>query len=276
MSSTDDGPLILHYFQLRARAEPLRMMMLHAGIPYEDKLYSVEDWKTAKQTMPAGKGVPGIASRPPGNRGLPVLELPSGERVVETADIARFIAEKAGAPLMPSDEGKAAEAQDMWETTMGFPFYWPQPMMSSYPQEVSEAILRGEKPEGTIHGNIADLPFSFAEVLPAFQAWEARLAGDFYGGEVPHYGDFALYHNFDAYRGLDREAASALTSLNQWAERIEALPAVAKYLAERPRPGHSADIVNGAGSALVCGRVGTIYQKWADPANRGDRGASLS
>lgn len=273
---SDEASFVLHYFQLRARAEPLRMIMRHAGIKYRDQLYSVEDWKTAKETMPPGKGVPGIPTRPPGNRALPILELPSGERLVETADIAKYIARSAGPILMPGDLAKADEAQEMWESTMSFPFYWIQPMMSTYPQETSEAIIRGEKPENTMHGNIGELPFSYSEILPCFKAWQHRLAGDFYGGDAPHYGDFAMYHHFDTFRGLEPEIAADLKELHAWAARMEALPSLAKYLAERPKPGHGAEIVGGVGSAEVVGRVGSIYCKWLDPAARGDRRESTN
>lgn len=261
-----EGVLTLHYFAIRARPEPLRMLLRYAEIPYADKLYSAAEWKDTKATMPEGKGVPGIALRPPGNRALPVLQLESGEMMPETADIARHIAERAGPILLPADSAKAAEAQEMWVSTMSFPAYWVQPLLSSYKQEQTEAILRGEKPEGTIHGKVAELPFTYEEVQPAFQAWAERLTSDFYGGAAPHYGDFALYHAFDSLRHLQPEVAAALPGLPAWASRMEALPAMATYLAERPPLGQGTD--NGT---LNTGFPGSIYAKWAEPGSRGDR-----
>eukprot|EP00927_Polykrikos_kofoidii_P071009 TRINITY_DN67351_c0_g1_i1.p1 TRINITY_DN67351_c0_g1~~TRINITY_DN67351_c0_g1_i1.p1 ORF type:complete len:269 (-),score=44.63 TRINITY_DN67351_c0_g1_i1:119-925(-) len=266
MASSGNGILKLHYMELRARAEPLRMILHHAGMPFEDILYSVEAWKTAKPTMPEGKGVAGVASRPPGNRALPVLELESGEMVSETSDIALLIAQRAGDILLPADEAKFAEAQEMWVSTNNFPLYFVQPMLSSYTQEQAEAILRREKPEGTVHGNIADLPFTYDEVLPAFQAWQARLRGEFYGGDAPHYGDFALYHAFDSLRHLEPEVAATLDGLVAWAARLETLPAMKAYLAERPPLGMGSEPGPGC-----TGRPGSIYAKWAEPSLRGDR-----
>lgn len=262
-------PLVLHYFQLRARAEPLRMLLRFACIAYEDKLYSPADWKDAKATMPEGRGVPGVATRPPGNRALPVLDLPSGGRVVETSEIARTIAKLAGDLLVPTDEHKLVQAQGIWEATMNFPMYWVQPLLSSYQQEQAEAILRGETPEGTIHGNIADLPFSYSQLRGAFENWEAQLGdGPFFGGERPHYGDFAMFHAFEAYRLLDPVGSEGLTRLEAHAAHVAALPAVASYLAERPASGHGEDAL---GTPLAAGLPGSIYCKWVDPATRGDR-----
>lgn len=149
---------------------------------------------------------------------------------------------------------------------MSFPAFWVQPMLSTYSQEVTEAILRGEKPEGTIHGNVADLSFSYEEVQPAFQAWAAKLSGDFYGGESPHYGDFALYHAFDSLRHLQPEVAADLPGLPAWASRMEALPAMAAYLAERPPLGEG-----GEAGPQRAGFPDSIYAKWAEPGTRGDR-----
>lgn len=265
---SSDGAVTLHYLQARARAEPLRMLLQYAGIPYADRTYDADEWKTVKATMPEGKGVPGIATRPPGNRSLPVLQLETGEMVSETSDIALRIAQRAGAILLPADEAKAAEAQEMWVATMNFPLYFVQPMLSTYKQEQAEAILRGEKPEGTVHGNVADLPFSYEEVQPGFQAWAAKLSGDFYGGEAPHYGDFALYHAFDSLRHLQPEVAAGLPGLPAWAVRMEALPAMAAYLAERPPLGGGGD-----SGPKRAGLPDSIYAKWVDPGTRGDREA---
>ena len=64
-----DAGVTVHYFPVRGRAEALRMLLRTAGIPYVDKLYSPEEWNRAKELMPEGKGVPGVSTRPAGNRG---------------------------------------------------------------------------------------------------------------------------------------------------------------------------------------------------------------
>ena len=54
----------LHYFNLYVRGEPTRMLLSHAGVPFEDKRYEFSEWPAAKPTMP--------------NQQVPCLELPDG------------------------------------------------------------------------------------------------------------------------------------------------------------------------------------------------------
>ena len=77
-----------------------------------------------------------------------VLQLPTGEMIPETAVIGRFNPE-AFAPT--------AEAYEMAVACNTYPLIFPVCMLASYPEEVTDAILRGELPN-TYHGNLADLP----------------------------------------------------------------------------------------------------------------------
>ena len=44
------GPIKLHYFDLFARAEPIRMMLGKKGIAFEDLRHTGEDWKNFKDS----------------------------------------------------------------------------------------------------------------------------------------------------------------------------------------------------------------------------------
>ena len=44
------GPVKIHYFDLMARAEPIRMMLSKKGIPFEDCRHTGEDWKAFKES----------------------------------------------------------------------------------------------------------------------------------------------------------------------------------------------------------------------------------
>ena len=74
--------------------------------------------------------------------------------IPETADIGRFIAEQSPSAFVPE---KAAEAYEMAVACNKYPLIFPVCMLSSYPEEVTDAILRGEMPD-TYHGNLANLP----------------------------------------------------------------------------------------------------------------------
>ena len=47
--------LKLTYFNIKARAEPARLALHIAGIPFEDKRIAHEDWPALKATMPLGQ-----------------------------------------------------------------------------------------------------------------------------------------------------------------------------------------------------------------------------
>lgn len=250
-------PWILHYFPVRGRAEALRMLLRATQQPYVDRLYTEEEWKVMKSQMPEGKGVPGVATRPVGNRGLPVLQLPDGTMIPETADIARFICEKRP-DLFPAEQ--AAEAYEMTLAVNTYPLLFPQCMLASYPAEVTEAILRGELPE-TYHGNLKDLP-PYGEVLQVFLHWEQRLGDQaFFGGAAPHFGEFFLFAALDALRQTDPSTAAKVGRLQAWYDRMGRLPAVEGYLQARPPMGPEAH-----------GKPGSLIRKYQQPSVRSSSG----
>ena len=60
----------------------------------------------------------------------------------------------------------------------------------------------------------------------------------FFGGDTALFADFTFYNHYDLALGV-RPAAGTPT-LNAWAARMRAVPAVAAELAERPPAGPSA------------------------------------
>ena len=55
--------LKLTYFNIKARAEPTRLALHIAGIPFEDKRIAHEEWPALKATMPLGQ-IPVRSARP--------------------------------------------------------------------------------------------------------------------------------------------------------------------------------------------------------------------
>ena len=81
--------LTLHYFPLRARAEPLKMILGHCKISYVDRQVPFAEWGAWKAS----------GSVPPGKTGgvqLPVLELEDGTLLPESLDIAKHVWTLAG------------------------------------------------------------------------------------------------------------------------------------------------------------------------------------
>ncbi|XP_031631212.1 glutathione S-transferase-like [Contarinia nasturtii] len=71
----------LTYFNVKALAEPIRVLFAYGGIDYEDVRFQREEWPAIKPTMPMGQA--------------PVLDV-DGIRVHQSVSIARYIAKKVG------------------------------------------------------------------------------------------------------------------------------------------------------------------------------------
>lgn len=102
---------LLHYFDMRARAEPIRILMQVAGTDWEDKRYSVD--MTASPPKPSDE-LSSLYSSGKLNVSMglmPMLEViePSGEvfAIGQSQTIERFIAKRHG--LMGEDEYDAAQ-----------------------------------------------------------------------------------------------------------------------------------------------------------------------
>lgn len=83
----------LHYFPVYARGEPIRMLLTHAGVDYEDHVITFEDWSNWKEKMPNGV--------------MPAIETTDGKKMDETCAILRSLGMKYG--YYPTDPMKAWE-----------------------------------------------------------------------------------------------------------------------------------------------------------------------
>ena len=72
----------LYYFELYARAEPIRMMLHKGGADWEDVIKKGDDWKAFKPTIPGGQ--------------MPILELADGTMLGQSKAIAKLIGRKYG------------------------------------------------------------------------------------------------------------------------------------------------------------------------------------
>jgi glutathione S-transferase len=81
------------------------MLLLHADIDFEDRVFSWAEWKGEKQKMPVNDA---------GEQQVPVLKLIDGTMMPESAKIAEYIARQSGAPLWPDEEAKQTAAINMW------------------------------------------------------------------------------------------------------------------------------------------------------------------
>ena len=192
----------LAYFPLRARGEAIRFIMHYAGLPYEMRTVSMGEWAEMKPTTPKGQ--------------LPVFTPTEGVMMCESADIAKHVAELAGVPgLVPAD-GSAATMFDACGTE---PLSKLNPITNFLPAAQAEPQLAA----------------AVADSVKALKAFESKLSGNFFGGEKPHYGEFALLHVTNLLKMNDAKAFASLGALVPWYERMATLPRVKEYLKARPK-----------------------------------------
>jgi len=200
----------LYYFQVRARAEPLRLLLRYARIPYANHLVAGADWPKFKETVPNGA--------------LPVIKLPDGSFLDDTPKLARYIAVRAGAPLMPIEEEKQKAAAEMFEISN-----------EKFGKTITLSnLVKVEDAE-------KDIPDALEIAVKELAKMEEELASlkePFFGGEQPHYGEFGLFHAVNIVLTLSKKASSEIPAIwMKWYSAMAGLPAVKEYLSERPQAG---------------------------------------
>ncbi|OMJ88720.1 hypothetical protein SteCoe_9262 [Stentor coeruleus] len=73
--------ITLHYFDLYARAEPIRVILNYRGLRYDERLYSFQEWPSIKDQFEFQE--------------LPCLEI-DGLKLVQSASITKYLCQKLG------------------------------------------------------------------------------------------------------------------------------------------------------------------------------------
>ena len=76
--------LQLHYFDVNGRAEPMRMLLNHAGVPFNDVRLQQSDWPNTKYTSPYDGG------------SLPIAITGDKKVLKESTDILRYFGRMCG------------------------------------------------------------------------------------------------------------------------------------------------------------------------------------
>ena len=92
----------IYYFDLYARAEPIRMMLTKAGIAYEDVRVTGQAWQDLKPTLEFGQ--------------VPVLELDDGTKLYQSIAIYNYVATTYG--FMPADAMDKYRGEMLYEAIM--------------------------------------------------------------------------------------------------------------------------------------------------------------
>mmetsp|Transcript_4948 Transcript_4948/g.15513 ORF Transcript_4948/g.15513 Transcript_4948/m.15513 type:complete len:231 (+) Transcript_4948:49-741(+) len=201
---------VLHYICVRARAEPIHLMLHYAKVPYERHDFSLGDLKEKKQKeqFPTSQ--------------LPVLEVRGKTQpLAQSGAIMRYLAKEHG--LMSEDPFEAALQDAVFELSQEFAKV--NPYVNMYPKDknIDEFMTKGA-------GNGAGYP-----MIPKLKA-ASDLLGErnFFGGASPCFADFNMWHYLDNLDTLVPDILDDHANLVAWMVRVAQLDGIAQYLKTRP------------------------------------------
>ena len=196
---------LLTYFDVRGRAEVVRLLLEETGTPYRERRVQVTEWPALKSTLPFGQ--------------LPTYE--EGDLFIyQSHAIYRYLARKhdlygaTEAERVRCDivEQAFADAQNVLGT-----FYW-----SPHFHEKRDEYERTTLPDTL--GRLERLLV------------QNRGGEGFWVGDRLSYVDFIAWHHLDYVRPFSQRTIERFPALHGFKMRIEARPRIAEYLSSPRRP----------------------------------------
>ena len=193
----------LTYFDLRARAELIRLVFAQAGVQYTDERLAFQDWPARAPSTPFGT--------------LPVLEV-DGKQLGGSLAIARYVAEKNGlGGACDFENALIASALDAMSDLMDKVI----PLVFEKDESKKTELKKGL--EGEVNFTLSHL-----EKLVS-----SNKDGWLVGSKVT-YGDLAAFNFLGNVSAFWPTALDKYPSLSQLHKRVEELPRIAKWLKDRP------------------------------------------
>jgi glutathione S-transferase len=195
----------LTYFDVRGRAEVVRLLLEESAAPYRERRVALEEWAALKPSLLLGQ--------------LPMYE--EGDLVIlQSHAIYRHLARKHG--LYGDDERDRVRCDIVEET-----FVDAQNELGGFYWNPKFAELRHEYERDK-------LPV----LLDRIQRLFAQNAGGsgFWVGDRLSFVDFLAWHFLDCVRPFSQRTLDRFEVLAAFKRRIEALPRIAAYLSSSRRP----------------------------------------
>ncbi|XP_077992743.1 putative glutathione S-transferase 6 [Glandiceps talaboti] len=213
-AASDKPKIVLYYFNFRARAEVIRLILHYGGVPFEDKRITFEEW---------GEMTKNNAYRGPLGQ-LPYAEL-DGEVICQTAALVRLAARKVG--ICGENDWETAKADSLVDTEqeallkVGSAYLGPEGEREEKLKEIATNIIPGylARMEKTLESNDGGNGF-------------------FVGKKITH-ADFMVYSKMDTVINIAKMHGkdSVLDSyplLKAHYTKMSALPQLQEYLKNRP------------------------------------------
>uniref|UniRef100_A0AC35UBB2 Glutathione S-transferase n=1 Tax=Rhabditophanes sp. KR3021 TaxID=114890 RepID=A0AC35UBB2_9BILA len=198
----------LSYFPVRGYGEPARLMLIHAGVKFEDHVVQLADWAALKPTTPFGQ--------------LPVLELPNGIQIAQSLSIYKYIGSEYGFAGVNTTEAalisSIAEFVKEFDTKTGNYF------------RMEIGFLQGDKKAE--YENVVKP--AIALFFPVFTKW-IRESGSGYLTRNLSYADFFAADKLSNVVSMCEKAAITWPEITAYVNRIYNLPSIKEHIAHRPK-----------------------------------------
>ena len=197
----------LTYFNVKGRAEISRFIFAQAGVTYEDKRITHEEWPALKPNVPAGQ--------------LPMLEV-DGVALIGSRPIARFLAERFG--LAGSNDVENAQLGAIVDYFFDF-FAKIYPWFVEKDEAKKAELLEGIKNE--------HIPKYWGVIDKWIQDNKSEAGWIF--GNKPTYVDFYIYCTIEIMGKMAPNFSEKFPGVTMNKAAVESLPNIAKWLKERPQ-----------------------------------------
>ena len=186
----------LTYFGLHAKAEPIRMLLKHKGVAFNDTTITFEQWAEIKQTTPSGQ--------------IPTYQLPNGKVLNQANAILRLLGRQHGYYF-----NEEAEAYNVdWALETHADFWATKTQYVFFGGKEQEAITKGLKQFEKFNKQI-----------------ETHLAGTntrFMASDRLTIADFLV---FQIYMGMCHNEATIVPEIQaQFAGKLADTPKVTAYI----------------------------------------------
>ncbi|GAU99326.1 hypothetical protein RvY_10348-2 [Ramazzottius varieornatus] len=199
----------LHYFNLRGRGEPIRLLLSYTGQEWDDHRIEFSEWPAIKSTTPFGQ--------------LPYVDVEGRGQLAQTNSICRYLAKQHG--LHGSNALEEAQidalADNVADAGMGYGPY-VRALLAKDEKKAKEA---GDHFAGTL-------------LKPFMDRWEKILLNntsgqDYLVGGKPTWADFVLVQLLDETIRLKSDVLEPYPLLKALHGRVLNLKGVKDYLAQR-------------------------------------------
>ncbi|KAJ3136963.1 hypothetical protein HK100_001242 [Physocladia obscura] len=172
MTSTSFPKLKLTYFNIKARAEPIRLALVINGIPFEDERLERPLWPALKPNTPFGQ--------------VPLLTVDNKIVIAQSTAILRYVGKLGPHKLYPDDPLHAALVDQIISQVQDLEANLKPSAVESDPEK--KLKLRIELAEKT-----------FPPMLAALDGFIAKNGGKFATGDSVTVGDLFLYQANTSY-----------------------------------------------------------------------------